>query len=812
MGFLWWHYSYGVSFYINRYVYSMSWVIHYFSLPLLLTSLFSPWKRMIDVDNQPGFNLQRWFQTFTFNLISRAIGAVVRSVLFIVGVIFLIFVMLFGSLGLLIWCLVPFISLGVYLRFKKSPSNYLSRLLKDVKKVGFSKVLSESEFGEFFFKHTGINLGELSIDESVGMGVNSFWELCERLIAEGVFSESVLMEKGLTTSDLLFCSLWWDRQQTSEYEFPEELLLARPGLGLELLYGYTPKLNQYSVDLGLPQPFAKHLIGRGEIVNRMERTMNADNSVVLTGEPGVGKKTVVYEFALKASSGQLGHEMAYKRVLEFDYNFLLSETVDLNQKKAEFSRVLAEAAGAGNVILVMRDLHRFTNSSVEGLDFTDVLETYLEKRELKIIAITTGSDYERFLSRNLKLRKFFEIVEVKAPTREEAWEIVIEAAMRWERERKIVITVQAIKAVIEGSERYITETPFPEKALELLDAVVMKLEEAGMGEVIEKELVMSVLSEKTGVSLERLSESEKEKLSNLEEIIHERLVNQEEAVKMIAKILRGKSVGVIDSKRPLGSFLFLGPTGVGKTETAKVLARVYFGSEKTILRFDMAEYAGSEGLERLIGVSASAQPGVMTTAIRKKPASLLLLDEIEKAPGSVFNLFLSLLDEGIITDAFDRQINCQHLFVIATSNAGAEFIRQKVSEGVKGEELQKALINFVLTEKIFSPEFLNRFDGVIVYEPLQEVHLVKIAKLLLLELVSNMKLKNIMVEFEDEFARLVAQLGYDPGFGARPMRRLIELELGDLLGSALLSGEIVGGDRIKLVAGKEGQKFGWEKM
>ena len=281
---------------------------------------------------------------------------------------------------------------------------------------------------------------------------------------------------------------------------------------------------------------------------------------------------------------------------------------------------------------------------------------------------------------------------------------------------------------------------------------------------------------------------------------------------MIGKALRGRSVGVTKSDRPVGSFLFMGPTGVGKTETAKVLARTYYGSEDQILRFDMAEYAGAEGLERLIGSVSKNIPGALTTAIKNRPASLLLLDEIEKASEEIYNLFLALLDEGMITDAFGRKVNARHIFVIATSNAGAEFVRQQISKGVRGDDLQRGVVNYVLEKGVFTPEFLNRFDGVIVYEPLESEDLIKVATLMLNDLAKNLKKKEINLVVSQEAAAKLAKDGYDPAFGARPMRRIIDLYLGDIIGRSMLSGEIVAGDSIKIIPGAKEKEYSWEKI
>ncbi len=407
-------------------------------------------------------------------------------------------------------------------------------------------------------------------------------------------------------------------------------------------------------------------------------------------------------------------------------------------------------------------------------------------------------DYQRFLSRDSRLSKYFDPIEVLPPSKEEAKKILFLAASQKEASTGLIFSISAINALLDGSERYITETPFPEKTLDLLGEVAASL--PPNGGVVTVDQVNEIISLKTKIPLARLTESEKQQLSNLEQIIHQELINQDSAVSLIAKSLRSRSVGLKDEKRPVGSFLFLGPSGVGKTQTAKVLAKVYYGSGTKIIRFDMAQYVGPEGVARLIGSAAQNQPGELTSAIKNQPASLLLLDEIEKSPPEIFNLFLTLLDEGYITDAFGQKIICSHLFVIATSNAGAEHIRQLVGSGVSGDRLQTEVVDFVQKSQVFSPEFINRFDGVVVFEPLDQSKLVQVAGLLLKDLQNNLKLRNILVSFDEQVPAKLVRENFDPAFGARPLRRAIDLTLSDIISRAILSGEIKEGDNITVSA------------
>lgn len=814
MEFLSWHYSEGLKYYMRSWMDTVKYIIHYFSPLLLFETLFTPYKRLIVSEHGPGFNIGKKFEAFSFNAVSRLIGAFVRTSLIVAAFTLVLMSFVGGVLGLIFWLVIPFLSYGVYKKHEQSPDHVITHIVSRLQSKTEHPIQSlfDNAAGKFVLSHLSLELSELisaakETEITIGKEVHNYKELLESAFAEPIWDHNFLYSKNITADDFLQTAFWWDSRMEDATSFKLGIF-GRPGMALELTFGYTPTLNNYVTDLSRPQSFSHHLIGREQTVNRIERELTSGQSIFLVGEPGVGKKTVILEFARRAANGLLGEDMSYKRILEFDFNTLLAETRDINQKKAELSQILAEAAYAGNIILVMRDMSRLLNPDLDGYDFTDIFEPLLEKRQLKIIAISTGDEYEQYLAPNARMKKFFNKVEVISPTMTEAMQILMEAASRVEVLSNLLITYQALKQMVQQSDEYITETPFPEKVIEILESCVTfanqnKIKTITVGEV------NSVLAEKTGISFERLGETEKGKLGNLEKLIHERLVNQESAVTLIAKTLRSKTVGVVKESRPIGSFLFLGPTGVGKTETAKVLARVYYGSETSIIRFDMAEYSGFEGVERLIGSATRKTPGSLTTAIRNNPAALILFDEIEKASPDIFNLLLTLLDEGYVTDALGKRVSFKNTFVIATSNAGAEYIRQLVSNNIPKTELQKKVVDYVLTERIFSPEFINRFDGVVVYEPLTEDHLKEVASHIVNDLAQNLERKNIHLQSTDEVLLKLAKDGYDPAFGARPMRRLVNLELGDMLGRAILEGQIQAGNTVKLTAYDD---FGWEKV
>ncbi|KKQ75155.1 MAG: clp protease ATP binding subunit [Candidatus Woesebacteria bacterium GW2011_GWB1_38_5b] len=817
MEFLTWHYKAGLQFFIRKWKNTLDWIVHYFSLSLLITSLFSSYKRLAD-DQKTGFNPNLYFQKLMFNFVSRGIGAVTRMTLFVLGMGLYFATGVSGVFGIILWCVFPVIGLPFYSKHQRHPKTLALKVRHELITHSDNQIkyLFDNPAGNFVLKHLDLKYSE--VIENLKMPEINFSEfypttyadIFHKFIEDQAWPMEYFRKLGIISTDFLIASSWWDKKQLEIAEIEPLEHFGRPGIGLELLFGYTPTLNKFTADLSVKQSYSHHLIGREKVVARLERALTSGNSAMVIGTPGVGRKTVVMEFAIKAAQGLLGSQMAYRRVLEFDYNFLLSDTGDLNLKKSKLSAVLSEAAQAGNIILVIRDFHRLINQSVEGMDLTDIFEKFLEKRDLKIIGMSTRAEFDRFIAPNLRIMKFMDIVDIQPPTKEEAMLILVEAADLVEITKAKTIMVQSMRAILDGADRYISEIPFPEKALEILDAVVTYKGQNG-GNIITPKDVNLILSERTGIAMSALDNRTKKQLVDLENLIHKELVNQEAAVSLIAQSLRSRTTGVREENRPVGSFLFLGPTGVGKTQTAKVLAKVYYESESSIIRFDMAEYATADGVARLIGSSTTSNPGVLTNAIRNKPASLLLLDEIEKAPSDVFNLLLTLLDEGYITDVQGRKIDCRHLFVIATSNAAAEFIREQVQNNVDPQSLQKIVLENIQKNGLFSPELLNRFDGVVVYEPLTSDKLVQVATLQLNELAKNLAKKNIFLEVTDEAAQKVAYDGFDPAFGARPMRRIVDLVLGDIIGKAILNGELSDGDTFQLIPGQDKNSYSIQK-
>ena len=820
MEFVIWHYLTGWKWYWKRFWFNVKKLSHFFSFGILIKTLFLPYKRMTANDDEVGFNIGKFLENLSFDLISIGIGLVIRLSLIILFLIVVVLFSLWSTIWFLVWWVVPIFGLEYYKADKKISGKILQNIGNNIKNKPeiTSKIIFESEPGKFILSKLEKNIWQIidgikiSREDLVEIDVSSIEKLMKWFLAKSKGVETELQKQETNSEELVLAAKWWDRRQILGGEkMMDKWEMGRPGIGMGLLFGYTPNLDKYSEDLSLKQKFSSNLIGREKTVEKMERIINAGNNILLVGEPGVGKMTVVYEFADRAIRGKLGKELAYKKLILFDYGIAMAGNSDTDVKKKILSKLMREAERAGNVVLVLKDISRITNQVVEGNDYSDVIEKNLESGRLKIISVVDRVSYERFLADDRRILKNFEIVEILPPSKDEAMLILMQAIDRLElKNSKIRFSIQSVLQILEGSDKYITDTPFPEKALELMDLVVEN--EVFDGSMITKNEVDKVLSEKTGVSIVSLTQLEKGKLMNLEEIMGQNLIGQKNAINLMAKSLRSRVVALGNEKKPIGSFLFLGPTGVGKTETAKVLANEYYGFRENILRFDMAEYVGEEGRDRLMGSVVNSQPGILIKEIKNKPASLLLLDEIEKAPKEVYNLFLTMLDEGYINDANGDKVSCRHLFVVATSNAGATFVREEVKKGTTGEDLQKKVVEYIQKEGIFSPEFLNRFDGVVVFEPLKEESLKSIAELMLKGLQQNLDRKNIKIDFDQEVVEKLAKDGYDVEFGARPMKRIVELVLGDVLGRAIIENKIRAGDSIRLISKEGKNNYGWEKL
>ena len=582
-----------------------------------------------------------------------------------------------------------------------------------------------------------------------------------------------------------------------------ENLLKKGTLAREWTAGYTVLLDQYSVDVTklMRRQGFRRIFAHEKEVKTIERILASPekNDVLIVGEAGTGRRSIIEFLANDLALGKSFPELNFKRVVYLDLPKIISEAETLEEAEKILNFVFQEVVLAGNVILVIDNIHQYvgveTGRKLGVIEISGILSSYLSLPNFCCIGITTYEGLHKNLEQRPILLESFEKIEVKEVSEEETLKILEDRALRLEAKYKVFFTFQAIKGIVSLCSKYLPAIPFPEKAIDVIDELAV-LASQRKEKIVFLNDVEKVIERKAKIPIGEIEEAEKRKLLKLEELIHQRIVDQEEAVREVSEALRRARTEISVRKGPIGSFLFLGPTGVGKTETAKALAEIYFGSEERMIRLDMSEFQNLSDIPRLLG--GPGEEGLLTTPVKEKPFSLLLLDEFEKAHPKILNLFLQVFDEGHLTDGVGRKIDFKNTIIIATSNAGAEIIWEKIKETQRLEILKEELLSYLIKNKIFTPELLNRFDGVIVFKPLTKENLLKIAELLLRKIQKQLKEKDIDFVITESLKEKIVELSYDPKFGAREMQRVIQERVGNVLAKAILSGKIKRGMRIEI--------------
>ncbi len=792
--------------------------IYYFSMSLHLRTLFAPWKRQV-AQKSIGFYPGEILGRIGFNLISRAIGGLIRlsTILYGLGSLFILSVLFF--IPLVLWIFLPGISLIFYITRKPSgkdlPQFLFNKYQTDLSQLSYH--ILKSPIGVFVLSH--LNVDPKTFADNILNQKNKgdsqlfllsikkrgdhlkFSEIFEALYTTYPPFRNPLEKIGIKIDDVYQTAKWSETLKSKEEKpllFDLERIKSIPGIGTSWAYGYTVEFDKYSRDLNkVITPFPL-LLGREVELEKLQQILmktEAGNAIII-GEPGVARHRLVETLAHRILLGQCPRVLSHKRILTLDMHSLIASKPSPLEAKGLVSSIFAEAANSGNIIAVVDELDKYTTASDGHLDLSDIFTKYTES-SLTIIGITTPGAYHRYIERNPSINAIFESVVIDQPSREIVQnEMEISIAPVLEKKYRIIITFQAIKKAIENSDRFITATPFPAKTIELLDQACVFLQNKKNEYILKASHIDEFLSGKFNIKIGEIETSEKDKLLHLEENFHARVIGQDEAIRVISSALRRTRLNVSSTNRPVGSFLFLGPTGVGKTETAKALAEIYFGSEDSMLRFDMSQYQKEEGMERLIGSIKTGTAGELSSQLIDHPFSLLLLDEFEKSEKEIYNIFLTLIDEGYITDSNGKKIFAKNNIVIATSNAGAEFIREKIYEGITGENLRSELIDYVQKEKIFSPELINRFDAVVVFTTLSEGNLREVARLQLESLNRRLAVKEVAVDISPTLIAKLAVIGFNPQFGGRAMRRTITEIIEDQVAKRLLAGNVKKGEKI----------------
>jgi len=579
------------------------------------------------------------------------------------------------------------------------------------------------------------------------------------------------------------------------------------GVGYSWASGYTPVLNMYSSDISSHTANSiEHYqsLSHKKNISQIEQFLinGNKNSILLIGDQGVGKKGIVSGLAYKIANGKSNDLLNYKHIIELSVSHLLSGPKD--QIENRFIRILDEAAYASNIIIFIDNFTQLLSSdpsSIGSIDASTILLNYLAKGKIRIIATANYDDFRFKIESNPSLKNLFSILKVEEPTPEETINILEEVTPLVEYNNHVFYVFKSIKKIVELSKLYIHDLPFPQKAIDLLNDSASSAS-ANKKFLIYPNLIESIVTEKTKIPVSNAGKDESKTLLNLEEFLHKRVIGQNEAIRVISDAIRRARSGLSDQNKPFGSFLFIGPTGVGKTETAKALAEAYFKNEKNMIRFDMSEFQEAKSIEQLIGTSAVSKNieshGRLTQAVHDNPYTLVLFDEIEKAHPSILNLFLQILDEGRLTDAAGRVVDFSNTIVISTSNAGSEKIRAMINDKTSTDLMKKNIIEYLQQNNIFKPEFLNRFDAVVCYKPLNQLEVIKITKLMLNKLSTMLKSKDVNLIIEKDVVEKIAKIGFDPLFGARPIKRVIQEKIENLIAKKILKGEVSRGQSIKI--------------
>lgn len=612
--------------------------------------------------------------------------------------------------------------------------------------------------------------------------------------------DTLLAQLQLSSDDVLKGVAWYHHIEAVVAEHKERK--NDGGLGRDWSFGYTPKLSRFAVNISERVQYdgllTRDIPAHQEIVERLVQlfSQGGRQNAALIGPLGAGKTTLVHALAKRLIEGEgaLPRQVRFNQVFILDPSALISQARGRGELEGLIQELFYEAFAAKNVIIFLDDAHLFFEDGTGSVDLTNVLSPILEGGALKLIMAMDEQNWLRISQRNPALAQYLNRVPV-APTNEHDTMLIMEDQLiLMEHRQRVSYMYQAMIEAYRLSDRYMQDQAMPGKALMLLESAAGFSDEGLVTNASVKQAIEKTIGVKVGTAD---NHDERQTLLNLEDLIHQRMINQTHAVQVVSDALRRARAGVRNQERPIGTFLFLGPTGVGKTELSKALADVFFGGEDRLVRLDLNEYVQPDDVNRLIADGAQ-DPHSLTAQIARQPFSVVLLDEIEKAHPNVLNTLLQLLDEGILRDVKNRPVSFRDAIIIATSNAGADRLRQYIEAGWQLGDFEQRFTDELINSNQFRPEFLNRFDEIVLFRPLNQDELLQVVDLILKGINKTLAVQKVSVSVAEDARRLLVETGYDPRMGARPMRRIVQRAVENIVAKRMLGGQVMPGEQIQI--------------
>lgn len=698
-------------------------------------------------------------------------------------------------------------------------NDVLAAMPKNPKAMDIAKVVEKTNSGRFMYIRYGISSQLLEkiakqLPDEVGLifqtarkiqeGTNSE-EIHGAILATSIIAnysgnELLLKRMKLEMADILDGVIWFNYLNGLVKDM--KVQRHNGGIGRDLSFGYIPTLSRFGQNISMTSGSMRtqlHLSEHKEIMSQMVNIFSNQGrqNVALVGPDGCGRATIVNAFAelLMDADSKLPNNLKYRQIFKLDAAAILSSGSERGQTEGLMMAIMGEAYAAKNIIIWLQNAELFFEDGTGSLDISNILLPIIEAGRLRIIMTLDQQKFLEISAKKSALTNALNKIIVKPANEKETMKVMQDQVPILEYRHKVSYTIWALKEAYRLSERYVHDLEMPGRALALLDSAG---DFASQYKLVTDESVQQAVEKTAGVKVQQASTNdEKAKLLNMEDLIHQRMIDQESAVKTVSDALRRSAAGVRNEKRPIGTFLFLGPTGVGKTELAKAVSEVYFDGENNIVRIDLNEFVSADDVSRLI--ADGAEDGMSLTAqVMKQPFSVVLLDEIEKAHPQVLTTLLQMLDEGILRDSRGREVSFRDTIVIATSNAGAEKIREYVSNGVTLDSIKEEFMNWLLSTEIFRPEFLNRFDEVCLFKSLSPADCLAVLDLIIVGVNNTLAPQKINITLEQDAKELLVERGYDPQLGARPMKRIVQKTVENIIAKAMLAGQAESGMTINI--------------